>query len=113
MALRYAEVWKKLIRNTAQSPTQLHIVGGGCQDHLLNQFTANAIGEKVIVGPVEATGMGNILCQLISDKTISNITEARHISQNSNTVQIIEPLDKKKWTKAKTKFSKLIKLYTQ
>ena len=113
LALRYAEVWKKLIRNTAQSPTQLHIVGGGCQDHLLNQFTANAIGEKVIVGPVEATGMGNILCQLISDKKISNITEARYISQNSNTVQIIEPLDKKKWTKAKTKFSKLIKLYTQ
>jgi rhamnulokinase len=112
LALRYAEVWKKLIRNTAQTPTQLHIVGGGCQDHLLNQFTANAIGGKVIVGPVEATGMGNILCQLISDQKISNITEARHISLNSNTVHIIEPQDKQKWSEAKTKFSKLIRLNT-
>ncbi|MCH2046456.1 MAG: rhamnulokinase [Saprospiraceae bacterium] len=113
LALRYAEVWKKLIQITGQSPTELHIVGGGCQDRLLNQFTANAIGANVIVGPVEATGMGNILCQLISDKKINGVSEARQISLNSHTVKVFKAKEKQKWTMAKRKFTKLTRTYTQ
>ena len=113
LALRYAEVWKKLIQITGQSPTELHIVGGGCQDRLLNQFTANAIGENVIIGPIEATGMGNILCQLISDKKINGISEARQISLNSNTVKVFKAKDKRKWAMAKRKFTEVTSRYTQ
>ena len=113
LALRYAEVWKKLIQITGQSPTELHIVGGGCQDSLLNQFTANAIGTNVIVGPVEATGMGNILCQLISDKKINGISEARQISLNSHTVKVFKAKEKQKWAMAKRKFTKVTRTYTQ
>ena len=113
LALRYAEVWKKLIQITGQSPTELHIVGGGCQDRLLNQFTANAIGENVIIGPIEATGMGNILCQLISDKKINGISEARQISLNSNTVKVFKAKDKQKWAMAKRKFTEVTSRYTQ
>ena len=113
LALRYAEVWMKLIQITGQSPSELHIVGGGCQDRLLNQFTANAIGENVIVGPVEATGMGNILCQLISDKKINGVSEARQISLNSHTLKLFKAKEKQKWTMAKRKFTKLTRTYTQ
>lgn len=42
---------------------QLHIIGGGCQNRLLNQLTANALGIPVYAGPVEATAIGNILVQ--------------------------------------------------
>ena len=49
--------------STAQSlsPSPIHrlnIIGGGSQNKLLNQLTANALGIPVYAGPVEATAMG-------------------------------------------------------
>lgn len=42
----------------------IHIVGGGSQNELLCQLTADRTGKTVLAGPVEATAMGNILVQL-------------------------------------------------
>jgi rhamnulokinase len=41
----------------------MHIIGGGVKNHILLDFTANAIGKEIIAGPVEATAIGNILAQ--------------------------------------------------
>jgi rhamnulokinase len=41
----------------------VHIVGGGSQNTLLCQLTANRTGRRVLAGPVEATAIGNVLIQ--------------------------------------------------
>ena len=41
----------------------IHVVGGGAQNALLCQETANRSGRPVVAGPVEATALGNVLVQ--------------------------------------------------
>jgi rhamnulokinase len=71
--------------------TAIHIFGGGCQNALLNQLTANACNRAVIAGPVEATAIGNLLMQMITLGDIKNLTEAREIVLNSFRCHVFEP----------------------
>lgn len=107
LALRYASVWQRLIKYTEHKPKTLHIVGGGCQDKLLNQFAANAIGVRVAACPVEATGLGNILAQMLADGEIENLSEGREIVLRSALVETFEPTDSVPWAEAKAKFARL------
>ena len=61
----------------------LHIVGGGSQNRLLNQLTANACGIPVIAGPSEATAIGNVLGQLVASGAVSDWEQARAVARNS------------------------------
>ena len=109
LALRYADVWEKLRGHTDELPEVLHVVGGGCQDRLLNQFTANALGVTVKAGPVEATGLGNILAQMMADGAISSLAEGREIVANSFELETFEHVDDEVWALAREKFSTLTK----
>lgn len=61
----------------------IHIVGGGTQAEYLNELTANYTGKQVLVGPVEATALGNILSQMLKAGDFSSIEEARRTVLNS------------------------------
>ena len=78
----------------------IHIVGGGVQSSLLCQFTANACGRTVKAGPVEATVMGNIALQLLADKTIGSLKEARAIIAASSAVMKYTPQETAQWDAA-------------
>jgi len=78
----------------------LYIVGGGSQNRLLNQFTANAAGVPVIAGPTEATAAGNILTQALAVKEISALSEAREIVRNSFALETYLPSDQDAWLAA-------------
>ena len=83
LAAKYAEVVKKMKECTGKSPDYLYIVGGGCKNDLLNQFTANATGIPVIAASPESTALGNILMQLIANGEIEDIEAGRKIIKNS------------------------------
>jgi rhamnulokinase len=107
LALRYDQVWQRLITYTEHPPHSLHIVGGGCQDKLLNQFAANAIGVRVAACPVEATGLGNIIVQMLNNGSVTDLSHGREIVLNSSLVEIYEPNDADLWLSAKQKFASI------
>jgi len=82
LALRYRAVMEYIEDATGQTIEVLHIVGGGIQNELLCQFTANALNKKVITGPIEATASGNILMQAIATGQIESLAKAREIVRN-------------------------------
>jgi len=66
LAQAFAEAVQTAAALADQDVSVIHIVGGGSQNTLLCQATADRSGLRVLAGPVEATAMGNMLVQLRS-----------------------------------------------
>ena len=77
LALYYRQVLQELEQLRGSRFTQLHIVGGGCQNQFLNQLCADACGIPVFAGPVEASTLGNIGSQMIADGAIADVATFR------------------------------------
>jgi rhamnulokinase len=107
LALKYRYVLDKLISLTSQTVDVIHIIGGGSQNQLLCQMTANATGRVVLAGPVEATALGNALVQLITLGEIANITEARQVIARSSEMLRYEPQQHSLWNEAYERFLQL------
>lgn len=97
LALRYRAVMEAIEDVTGQAIEVLHIVGGGIQNELLCQFTANATGKKVITGPIEATASGNILLQAVATGQIRALKEARELVRNSFELKEYQPQEVSLW----------------
>ncbi len=92
-----AHAYKKTIDEisfvTGRKINLIHILGGGSQNDLLNQLTANICGVTVKTGPVEATLFGNIAVQAISAGVLENLTQARALIANSFTSKVFQSGD--------------------
>jgi rhamnulokinase len=91
LALLYAKVLDELAALRGRPFTRLHIVGGGCQNELLNQLCANACGIPVLAGPVEASTLGNIGCQLMALDEVADVDEFRRLVAQSHTLIPFNP----------------------
>jgi rhamnulokinase len=63
LAAAYARTVQRAAELSSHDVETIHIVGGGCQNRLLCQLTADLSGRHVAAGPVEATALGNVLVQ--------------------------------------------------
>jgi len=104
LALKYREVLGSLQELTGEQIEVIHIVGGGSQSQLLNQFAADACQRPVVTGPVEATAMGNLLTQAKADGELGSLTEMRDVVRASSSVQRYEPAA---WNEAADRFAEL------
>ncbi|GCE02713.1 rhamnulokinase [Dictyobacter aurantiacus] len=108
LALRYRYVLE-LIENLVQKRfSGLHVVGGGSQNTLLCQYTANALGRTVWAGPVEATAIGNLLVQYIALGHLVNLQQARSLVQQSFPIHSYKPLEVAQWESAYTRFCQVM-----
>lgn len=106
LAFKYKMVLEGLEEIVGYTIPVLHIVGGGCKNAMLSQFTANAIARPVISGPVEATAIGNLLAQLIALGEIRDLAEGRQMIRNSFSTREYLPTDNLSWGTAYEKFLK-------
>src|SRR5215207_1189162 len=63
LAASHAAAMDELEAVTGSRVEDVHIVGGGSRNDLLNQLTADRTGRRVLAGPEEATVLGNLLVQ--------------------------------------------------
>lgn len=104
LALRYREVLDILEGMAPFAIDVLHIIGGGSKNRLLNQFTANAIGKRVLAGPSEATAIGNVMMQAVAAGAVSSLAEARQIIRASIETEEFLPQDSEVWSEAYQRF---------
>jgi rhamnulokinase len=107
LALRYREVLEILEGMAPFAIDVLHIIGGGSKNRLLNQFTANAIGKRVVAGPSEATAYGNIMMQAVGAGAIGSLAEARAIIRASIETEEFVPQEREIWEAAYKRFIEL------
>lgn len=91
LALLYADVLSELAELRGKPFSQLHIVGGGGQNHLLNQLCADACGITVVAGPIEASTLGNIGIQLMTLDELSNVDDFRTLVTNNSALTTFTP----------------------
>lgn len=110
LALKYRQAIAGLEEIVGYRIPALHIVGGGCKNKILSQFTANAINRPVYAGPVEATAIGNLAAQLISLGAIGTLAEARQVVRNSFAIEEYVPSETAAWDDAYAKLLALQKM---
>lgn len=108
LAMKYRLTFEKLRECTERDYPVIHVIGGGTKDGLLCQMTANSCDRTVKAGPIEATVMGNVAVQLMSDGSVKNIGQARKIVAESSELKTFEPKDTDKWAEAYEDFLKII-----
>ena len=110
IALKYRWVLERVEEMLDRRLEPLHIVGGGTQNWLLSQFTADAIGRPVITGPIEATAAGNIVMQAMGLGHLASLEEGREVVRNSFDVVSYEPAGGSEWDEA---YARLLALMEQ
>jgi rhamnulokinase len=104
LALKYRWVLGCLEELQGRRLDVVHIVGGGTQNRLLNQFAADAMNRPVITGPVEATAIGNILMQAIALGHLASLDDARQVVRDSFEVTTYEPQQPEQWDAAYARY---------
>ncbi|MEH6953694.1 rhamnulokinase [Neobacillus drentensis] len=83
LAVSYQDAVKEIEEIFEKRFEKINVIGGGCQNEMLNQLVADVTKKEVYAGPVEATAIGNIVAQLMALDEIQDIKEARTIIKKS------------------------------
>jgi rhamnulokinase len=107
LALKYRYTIDQLESLLTRRLDVVHVVGGGSQNALLCQFTADACNKPVLAGPVEATAIGNLIVQMVALGELGSMDDARAVVRRSFPPVAYEPHDAAAWQSAHQRFAAL------
>jgi len=107
LAMCYKEAFEGLEKLKGDRIDVLHVVGGGANNKLLNQMSANALNREVIAGPTEATAIGNLMVQVMASGEIADISAMRQVIRSSFEVETYEPQSAQLWQAQYGRFAKI------
>jgi rhamnulokinase len=91
LAASYQETIGEIESIFEKSFNKINVIGGGCQNEMLNQLVADVTNKEVLAGPIEATAIGNIVAQLMALGEFTDLQEARSVIKQSFEVKKYEP----------------------
>ena len=97
LVMKFREVFLQIQEYTGKKFQLLHMIGGGTQNCLICQWTADLLDIPVIAGPAETTAMGNALMQLLGTGDIAGLKEGREIAHASSTTREYTPENNTAW----------------
>lgn len=110
LALKYRWVLERLEVTLDRRLTPIHIVGGGIQNALLCQLTADATDRVVIAGPAEATAAGNLLVQALGLGWLDSVDDIRAVVRTSFEPATFTPTaERDRWDEAYVRFGSLLR----
>lgn len=107
LCLRYRSVLDQLRRITGRHLPVIRVVGGGSQNALLCQWTADACECSVVAGPVEASALGNIMMQAVATGHLASVREGRRVIARSVTCREYSPQVGNSWQQTYLRFQRL------
>lgn len=108
LALRYKHALLQMEELLGKKVKILHVIGGGSQNNVLNQFTASALQIPLKAGPKEATAIGNLLVQMLALGEIEDVKELRQIVRDSFPIKEFEPKNSDEWEDIYQKYKKIL-----
>jgi rhamnulokinase len=109
LALKYQWVVAQTGEIAGQNVEAVHVVGGGSQNFLLCQLTADATRLPVLAGPVEATALGNVMVQAYARGYVGSLEEIRAVVSRSTDINRYTPGgDADEWDELREKFSSVM-----
>ena len=109
LALKYRYAIEQARSLTGRTVETVNVVGGGSQNDLLCQLTADAARLPVVAGPVEATAIGNVMVQAFAQDRVGSLEEIRAVVRDSFQASTYEPGgDPEEWSGLYERFSRLI-----
>jgi rhamnulokinase len=91
LACKYRLVLARLERVSRRDVEVVHVIGGGSQNALLCQLTADLLRRPVLAGPVEATALGNVLVQARAVGELASLSDMRAVVAASVEPIVYEP----------------------
>ncbi|WP_346863168.1 rhamnulokinase [uncultured Draconibacterium sp.] len=107
LVLKYKFTIKQIESLTGKPIDKLHIIGGGANNKMMNQLTADAIGIPVLAGPTEATATGNLMLQAKAVGAVHSLNEMREVIKNSFEIEEYLPSPQLDWEAAYKRFEVL------
>ena len=108
LAFQYRNTIKEIETVSGDTIELIHAVGGGIQNELLTELTADATGCTVLAGPVEGAIIGNIGVQAIASGSVPDLHAWREIVCNSFELRKFDPVNAEYFNKNEKTFNRIL-----